>query len=80
MRVALVTYAMNAGGMETFLLSLAVALRERGIRADFFETELTGPWHNRPAEMGFFIGHGLAPPWMGRILASSAGASSRPVP
>jgi glycosyltransferase involved in cell wall biosynthesis len=53
MRAALVTYALDVGGMESFLLMLAEGLRAEGVDVSFVVTEKIGKWHGRPKELGF---------------------------
>jgi glycosyltransferase involved in cell wall biosynthesis len=53
MRIALVTYAMNCGGMETFLLRLASVLQRAGHEVDFITTEHRGEWFDRVSDLGF---------------------------
>jgi glycosyltransferase involved in cell wall biosynthesis len=52
MRIALVTYALQIGGMENFMLALGVALRERGEDVTLVVTEEIGAWHQRAIELG----------------------------
>ena len=53
MRIALVTYALQIGGMENFMLALGVALRDRGEDVTFVVTEEVGAWHQRAIDLGF---------------------------
>lgn len=53
MRIALVTYALQIGGMENFMLALGVALRDRGEDVTFVITEEVGAWHQRAIDLGF---------------------------
>ncbi len=45
-RVALVTYAMYHGGVETFLLRLGRCLSEQGMHVDVITTEGRGEWYD----------------------------------
>jgi glycosyltransferase involved in cell wall biosynthesis len=60
MRVALVTYALNVGGMESFLFLLAHGLRSVGHEVTFVVTEAIGAWHHRPEEQGYEV-HAILP-------------------
>lgn len=53
MRVALVTYGLHVGGMESFLLMLAEELRAKGMQVSFVITEKIGAWHRLAVEKGF---------------------------
>lgn len=55
MKVALVTYALNIGGMETFLLGLAHGLRKVGFDVTIIVTEYIGLWHDRPRDDGIKV-------------------------
>lgn len=55
MKIALVTYALNIGGLETVLLSLANGLRESGCEVTFIITDARGAWHEKPMQEGFKI-------------------------
>ena len=55
MRVALVTYALRMGGMESFLFMLASELRSRGMDVTFVVTEAVGVWQQRAVEEGFKV-------------------------
>lgn len=55
MRIALVTYALHAGGMETFLFGLANGLSRHGIDVTFVVTDYIGVWHDRPKDLGFDV-------------------------
>lgn len=63
-RVALVTYALDCGGMETFLLRLARCLTERGIQVELVVTERKGAWEHEFEAAGLVLrrlyaqGHG----------------------
>lgn len=52
MRVALVTYGMLGGGIETFLLNLGAYLKQSGCEVTIVTTEVPGAWFNRIAEYG----------------------------
>lgn len=49
-RVGLVTYAMRAGGMETFLLRLGKYLARQGMEVDIVTTIEQGAWFERIAD------------------------------
>jgi len=66
MKVALVTYAMNVGGLESVILSLAHGLRESGHEVSFVITEGVGAWHNRPSCEGFPVETVLPNRWESR--------------
>jgi glycosyltransferase involved in cell wall biosynthesis len=51
-RIALVTYAMHCGGMESFLLRLGGYLREHGYEVELITTLERGEWFDRSAEVG----------------------------
>jgi glycosyltransferase involved in cell wall biosynthesis len=70
MRVALVTYGLHVGGMETFLLMLAEALRANGMQVTFILTEGKGAWYGRAIEHGFHAV--LIPPSMWRTRRQHA--------
>jgi glycosyltransferase involved in cell wall biosynthesis len=53
MRIALATYGLHAGGMETFLFVLARRLRRAGHQVAFVVTETLGAWHSVPEDEGF---------------------------
>ncbi len=67
MKVALVTYALNVGGLETFMIGLAHQLRAKGLEPTFVITDFIGPWHNKPLEEGFKIETILSSLWQSRI-------------
>jgi glycosyltransferase involved in cell wall biosynthesis len=67
MKVALVAYALNVGGMETFMFGLARQLQAKGLEPTFVITDYIGPWHNKPLEEGFKIETILSSPWKSRI-------------
>jgi glycosyltransferase involved in cell wall biosynthesis len=54
-KVAIVTYSLNVGGMETFVLGLARQLKEKGLEPSFVITDSIGPWHGRPLAEGFAV-------------------------
>jgi len=56
-RVALVTYAMHCGGMETLLLRLGRYLREHGCEIEVFTTVERGEWFERWTELGITAQH-----------------------
>jgi hypothetical protein len=51
-RIAMVTYAMDCGGVESFLLRLGSLLVRAGHQVDVITTEHCGPWFNLLAEHG----------------------------
>jgi glycosyltransferase involved in cell wall biosynthesis len=53
MRVALVTYGLHIGGMESFLFMLGHALRNQGMEVACVVTEHIGAWHERASDEGF---------------------------
>lgn len=53
MRVALVTYALRLGGVETFLHNLAAGLRSNGYEVSFVETESKGEWSELTQKSGY---------------------------
>ncbi len=55
MKIALVTYALNIGGMESFMLGLARRLRRFGMESTFVVTDSTGVWHENPLADGFRV-------------------------
>jgi glycosyltransferase involved in cell wall biosynthesis len=56
-RVALVTYAMNCGGMETFLLRLGCFLQRAGHVVEVITTQERGAWFARAAQLGLGASH-----------------------
>lgn len=52
-RVALVTYALRLGGVETFLHNLAAGLRSNGYEVSFVETESKGEWSELTQKLGY---------------------------
>lgn len=79
MNVALVTYALNIGGMESFLFGLARNLRTIGVESTFVVTEAFGDWHDNPRSEGFDIVRVLPRKWQssrchaGRVAAALRG-------
>lgn len=55
MRIALVTYALQLGGVETFLHNLGEQLRAWGHDIHFVETEQCGVWSEMTREFGFEV-------------------------
>ena len=55
MKIALVTYALHAGGMETLLFGLANGLRRHGIDVTFVVTDYIGVWHDKPKDLGYDV-------------------------
>lgn len=66
MNVALVTYALNIGGMESFLFGLARNLRTMGAESTFVLTEAPGDWHANPLAEGFRVMSVLPRKWQSR--------------
>lgn len=52
MRIALTTYALHIGGMETFILSLAEGLLDAGHETEIITTDEAGLWFRRAREVG----------------------------
>jgi glycosyltransferase involved in cell wall biosynthesis len=52
-KIAFVTYALNVGGMESMLLTLARGLRGYGFAPHFIITDNIGAWHERIRDEGF---------------------------
>jgi glycosyltransferase involved in cell wall biosynthesis len=76
MKVALVTYALNIGGMESFLFGLARRLRNFGMESTFVVTESYGAWHEYPLAEGFGVISVLPRKWQSsrrhaRMVASA---------
>ena len=55
MRIALVTYALEIGGVETFLKLLADYFSERGHHVDIMETQSKGKWSETFSEGGYHV-------------------------
>lgn len=53
MKIALVAYALNIGGMETFLFSLASEFRAKGHEPFFVVTEYVGAWQQVAEAKGY---------------------------
>lgn len=53
LRIALVTYALRLGGVETFLQNIAVHFRSLGHDVSFVETEEKGEWSELTRQLGF---------------------------
>ncbi|MCM2356993.1 MAG: glycosyltransferase family 4 protein [Geobacteraceae bacterium] len=66
-KIALVTYALNVGGMETFMLGLARHLRAGGLDPAFVITDYIGPWHEKPRAEGLVVHTILQSTWQSRI-------------
>lgn len=66
-KIALVVYALNVGGMETVLLQLALSLRRKACDVAFVVTESVGAWHALPREQGFEVHEVLPTPRQSRI-------------
>ncbi len=56
-RIALVTYALKRGGMETFLLQLGRYMQHAGCDVEIITTEEKGEWFARAAEFGLAAHH-----------------------
>jgi glycosyltransferase involved in cell wall biosynthesis len=52
MRIALTTYALHIGGMETFIFSLAEGLVRAGHEVHIISTDERGAWFGRSREVG----------------------------
>ncbi len=65
-KIALVAYALNIGGMETFLLGLARHLKTKGMAPTFVITDYIGPWHKKPVADGFAVEAILPRIWQSR--------------
>ena len=65
-KAAIVVYALNVGGMESVLISLARGLRGCGIGASFIVTDSVGAWHGRICHEGFSVQSILPSPWESR--------------
>ena len=66
-KIALVTYALNVGGMETFMLGLARQLRTEGLEPTFVITDSIGPWHDKPRSEDFDVLSIVQSTWQSRI-------------
>ncbi len=55
--VALVTYALNRGGVENFLFRLGAYLQQNGLDVTLVTTENQGDWFSRGAEQGLRTVH-----------------------
>jgi glycosyltransferase involved in cell wall biosynthesis len=55
MNIALVTYALEVGGVETMLRTLATGLQERGHDVFFVETQSKGAWSDRFRDEGWRV-------------------------
>lgn len=53
MKLALATYALNVGGMESFIFHIAEDARRRGHDVALAITQSIGAWHERAVEAGF---------------------------
>lgn len=67
MRIALVTYALQIGGVETFLKLLAKYFIEKGHDVDFFETLTKGKWSQVFRDEGYKVIQILSLPLHSRI-------------
>ena len=65
-RIALVTHALEVGGMESMLFGLARGLLDLGADVTFVVTERRGAWQARPAAAGFACVDLVPPPWWSR--------------
>lgn len=52
MKIALTTYALHVGGLETFVLSLAAGLVRAGHEVEVVTTDERGAWFERPEALG----------------------------
>jgi glycosyltransferase involved in cell wall biosynthesis len=67
MRIALVTYALQIGGVETFLKLLAKYFIEKGHEVDFIETLEKGKWSRVFSDEGYKVIQVLSSPLHSRI-------------
>jgi glycosyltransferase involved in cell wall biosynthesis len=67
MRIALVTYAIQIGGIETFLKLLAKYFIEKGHNVDFVETLTKGKWSQVFRDEGYKVIQILSSPLHSRI-------------
>ncbi|MCM0081375.1 glycosyltransferase family 4 protein [Geomonas sp. Red32] len=66
MKIALVTYALQIGGVETFLRRLARYYRAKGHDVCFLETTEKGRWSDSFQQDGFRVERILPNPWRSR--------------
>jgi glycosyltransferase involved in cell wall biosynthesis len=52
MKIALTTYGLHVGGVETFMFSLADGLLRAGHETEIIVTDEAGPWFGRAREVG----------------------------
>lgn len=78
-RVGLAAYAIEAGGMETFLLRLAALLRDAGIEVEFLTTEWEGAWEQRIIAAGHPLNriHASSPRELQRMVSFAVCAHRR---
>lgn len=67
MRIALVTYSLQIGGVETFLKLLALYFRDSGHDVDFIETLEKGRWSQAFNDEGYNVIHIIPNPLFSRI-------------
>lgn len=67
MKIALVVYALNVGGMETLLFELAKQFRLNGHLVSFVVTNYRGAWHEKPKKDGFQVIEVLPEWWQCKI-------------
>lgn len=67
MKVALVTYALQVGGIETFLKRLATGLQKAGHTVTVMETESRGVWASEFESAGLTVTDILAHPSQSRL-------------
>ncbi|MHC4993435.1 MAG: glycosyltransferase family 4 protein [Planctomycetota bacterium] len=67
MNIALVTYAIEVGGVETMLRTLATGLRDRGHDVCFVETQSKGEWSDRFRGEGWRVVTVAQQHWRSRV-------------
>jgi glycosyltransferase involved in cell wall biosynthesis len=70
MRIALVTYALEIGGVETFLRSLADTWKRQGHEVHFVETRSIGRWSSDFIQRGHSVHRVLPHPWQSQMRHS----------
>ena len=67
MKIALVTYALQVGGIETFLKLMVDYFREKGHNVDIIETQAVGHWSNSFSEQRYNVLRVLSNPLQSRV-------------
>lgn len=67
MKIALVTYALNIGGVESVLLSLAEYFKRKNYVVEFIETSAKGEWSDEFYSKGYKVNTILIKPFESRI-------------